>query len=93
MPGPGVCDRHLHLAVSSLRRDDHAPAGRRELDGVREQVEDDLANAPLVAANDVNARSLLELDPDAVLRRALAQHHDTALERLAQREGATSSST
>ncbi len=61
------------------------PCGR-ELDRVREQVEDDLAEAPLVAFDQVNAGRQLEREPDAVLRRRLAHHHDAALERFAQRE-------
>ena len=59
---------------------------RRELDGVREQVEDDLAEAPLVAGHQVDVRCELERELNAVLDRAFAHHHDAAFERLAQRE-------
>ena len=53
---PGVGDRHLHLAVGAGGRDDDAPACRGELDRVREQVEDHLAQPPLVAVDQVDVR-------------------------------------
>ena len=62
------------------------PARRRELHGVREQVEDHLPDPPLVARDDVDAGDRCERDLDAVLQRALAHHHDAALERVLQRE-------
>src|SRR5712692_4361896 len=81
-----VGHRHLHLTVD-LRRGYHDAASlRRELHRVREQVEDDLAQPPLVAFDQVDARRLLEREPYAVLRRRLAHHHDAALERLTQRK-------
>ena len=56
----GVGDRDLDLAARPARPDDDAPACGRELDRVREQVEHDLAQAPLVARDDVDVRAELE---------------------------------
>ena len=42
MPGPRVLDRDLDLPVHAVRLHGHRPAVRRELDGVREQVPEDL---------------------------------------------------
>jgi len=41
--GTRVGHRHLHLAVETCLGDDDAASLRRELDGIREQVEDHLA--------------------------------------------------
>src|SRR6185295_3229983 len=45
---PGVADRHLDHAVLSCGPDVNAPALRGELDGIRQQIEDDLPHLPLV---------------------------------------------
>src|SRR5438093_1432400 len=42
---PGVAHRDLDVGVDPFQHDLHAPALRRELDGVREQVPDDLLEA------------------------------------------------
>ena len=82
----GVGDRDPHLAVECAARHVDGPARRRELHGVREQVEDHLSDPALVAVDDVDVRNRRQRDLDAVLRRPLAHHHDAALERLPQRE-------
>src|SRR5277367_188484 len=46
-PRSRVGHRHPHLPVDPRGRDRDLAARRRELDGVREEVEDDLADAPL----------------------------------------------
>ena len=84
---PGIGHRHMHLAVHSRGRHRDPPAGRRELDRIREDVEDDLANSPLVAADAVRVWRKLERELHAVLRRAFANHHDPTFERFPQREG------
>ena len=48
----------------------------------------DLHHTPLVPRHELDARRDVQREPDAVLRRPLAHHHDAALERLAQRERA-----
>ena len=82
----GVGDRDPDLAVDSRRAHVDLPAGRRELHRVREQVEDDLLDPSLVAVDHVDLRIGGERDTDPVLRRALAHHHDAALERLPKGE-------
>ncbi len=52
--GPGVRHRHEYLSVLPRRSDDDASAARRELDRVREQVEDDLLDAPLVTVDEID---------------------------------------
>ena len=47
-PGAGVDDGDLHVSVSGAGRDVDPAVGRGELDGVGEEVEDDLADAALV---------------------------------------------
>src|SRR5438105_9873288 len=84
--GARVGYRYQYLVVAARGRDDDLPSFRRELDGVREQVEDDLAQPPLVAFDQVNARRQPVRKPDAVLRRRLAHHHHAALDRLTQRK-------
>ena len=54
--------------------------GRRELHGVREQVEDDLPDPPLVSCDDVEAAVRMERDLNAVRRCLFANHRDAALE-------------
>src|SRR5919109_5539282 len=49
-----VGHRHPHFAVDTRRGDDDAASLRRELDRVREQVEDDLADAALVAVDQIH---------------------------------------
>src|SRR5439155_17072548 len=51
-----------------------------------EQVEDDLADAALVAGHEVDAAVGSKEDLDSVFQRALAHHHDTALQSIPQRE-------
>src|SRR5215471_621253 len=48
---PGIRHGHEHLAVHPRRGDADVPARRRELHRVREQVEDDLAQAALVSVD------------------------------------------
>src|SRR6476620_7969510 len=62
------------------------PTRRRELDRVGKQVEDDLPDTTLVAFHQVDGGVELELQLDAVLRRALPDHDDPALQRLAEGE-------
>ena len=57
IPGPVSVTETCTIAFAPGRRDDDAAARRRELDCVREEVEDDLAEAPLVAVHDVDVRS------------------------------------
>src|SRR5205823_5120285 len=85
--GPGVRHRDKHLSVLTRRRDDDASAPRRELDGVREQVEDDLPDAALVTVDEIDVGPELEREAHAVLRRPLPHHHHAALQSLAEREG------
>src|SRR5438067_2671612 len=85
--GPGVRHRDQHLSVLPRRRDDDASAPRRELDRVREQVEDDLLDAALVTVDKIDVGCELERDEYLVLRRPLPHHHHAALQRLAEREG------
>src|SRR4051794_7313795 len=81
--GPGVGHRYTHLSILPRRRDDDASAPRRELDRVREQVEDDLPDAPLVTIDKIDVGRELEREPYAVLRRPLPHHHQATLQRLA----------
>ena len=87
MPGPVSATETIDLAVDLRRADVDGAARGRELHGVREQVEDDLPDPPLVSFDDVDARIRRERDLDAVQQRSLAHHHDAALECLIEREG------
>ena len=70
------------------------PPARRELDGVREQVEDDLAEPPLVAATRSTSGASSERELDAVLAPpARAPSRRRARAPRAARTVATSSST
>ncbi len=80
---PGVGHGHEHLVVLARSCDHDAAAGGRELDRIREDVEDDLAESSLVASDVVDVRLELERKLDAVSDRSLAHHHDTTLEGLA----------
>ncbi len=82
--GPRVGNRHVHLTVEACGRHGNASARGRELDRIREDVEHDLAKAPLVAADAVDIRRKLERELDAVPDRLFGHHHDAALERLVQ---------
>src|SRR5262245_22804481 len=73
--GPRVRHRHEHLSVLPRRRDDDASPPWRELDRVREQVEDDLLDAALVTVDEIDVGSELEREEYAVLGRPLP-HHD-----------------
>src|SRR6188768_3597805 len=84
---PRVGDRHAHLAVDPSRAHVDGAALRGELDGVREEVEDDLPDPAFVAFDRIDARVSRELHLHAVLARTLAHHDDAALECVAQREG------
>ena len=57
MPGPVVADGNADLAVDAGRGDVDGPARRRELHGVRQQVEDDLPDPALVADDRLDARA------------------------------------
>src|SRR4029077_17947903 len=71
----GIGHRHLHVAVHVPGRHRDAAARGCELDRVRQNIEDDLANTALVAAHAVDVRRKLERELDAVLDRRLAHHH------------------
>ena len=71
----------------------HGPALRRELDGVREEVEDDLADAPLVALDGVDLRVGRELDPDAFHVVARSRTITTPLSSASRRENDAISSS
>ena len=86
MPWAGVGDGDDHLAVHARRRNVDAAAGGSELDRVREEIEDDLAHAPLVAVDEVDVGGPRERELDAVPGRPLAHHDDAALECLTERE-------
>src|SRR6476659_6999576 len=62
--GPSVRDMELSVAIRSRDAQRHAPAGRRELEGVAEQVAEDLRGAVLVGAKRevLCRRADLELD-------------------------------
>ena len=79
MPGPVSRTAILHLAVLLRGGDVHPPARGGELDRVGEQVEDDLADAALVAFDQVDGGSSSSSSCDAVLRRALPDHDHPAL--------------
>src|SRR4029453_658422 len=83
----GVGHGDGHLAVVLRRPHVDGPARRRELHAVREQVEDHLPDAALVARNDVDVGVGGEPDLYTVPRSALTHHRDAALERFLQREG------
>ena len=78
--------RHADLAVDPLRAHVYRTARGRELHGVRQQVEDDLPDAALVALDDVDVGIRGERHAHAVLRRSLAHHDDAAFQRVAERE-------
>ena len=61
-PGTGVRDGDQHLAVLLAAETSTRPPCGRELDRVREQVEDDLADAALVSFHQVDRGVELELE-------------------------------
>ena len=61
---PRIRHRDQHLIAAPRCRDDDPAARRGELDRIRQQVEDNLAEPPLVAPDDVDVRRQLEIDPD-----------------------------
>src|SRR5215469_16087285 len=71
-------DRDFSLALTQVDR--HLPAFRRELDGVREQIQDDLPHLPLVGDHVTYAPVCSEGEPDAVSGGALAHEAETAFE-------------
>src|SRR5215471_6463496 len=79
-------DRDLSLALAEVDR--HLPAFRRELDGVREQIQDDLPHLSLVSDHLTHAPVGSEGEPDAVPGGALAHEAETAFEGSRQVEGA-----
>ena len=86
MPGPLSATETSHFAVDPRRADVDLPAVGRELHRVREQVEDDLPDPPLVPRDDVEAAVPVERDLDAFGRGLLTNHRDAALEGVLERE-------
>ena len=69
----------MHRVSDPPRRQGHAPPGWRELQGVREQVEQDLLDAPLVSLDRPDGRTDVEGHADALAGRALANETDAVL--------------
>ena len=81
-----VTDGHDHIAVAPARRDPYTPPVRRELDGVREQVEKHLLHLARVGLDEIDVRCDVERHRDAVAAGALPDHRDAVLERLDEGE-------
>src|SRR5215469_8344796 len=79
-------DRDFSLALAEVDR--HLPAFRRELDGVREQIQDDLPHLPLISDDLTHAPVDSECESDTVSGGALAHEGETAFQRSRQVEGA-----
>ena len=58
--------RDVHLSIHPRRTHDDGPAFRCELDRVREQVDDDLADPALIGLDDLHVRAGLELSPTPI---------------------------
>src|SRR5207244_11361762 len=76
----GVADGDLHGAVGEIGGDGDASALGRELDGVRERVDEHLLDLPLAAADLTHAGVDREIDADAVALGALADDRDADVE-------------
>ena len=85
IPGPVSVTATSTVPFAIRRGDVDTTAGGRELDGIRDQVEHDLAQLPLVRPHRDLVRLELEPQLDAVPGRALGVHRQPALERPAQR--------
>src|SRR5437879_5100556 len=72
----GVGHRHFHLAVQALRADLDAPALGRELHRVRQEVEEDLLDLALVAAQRAQLAVEPRVEGEPLARGALADEHD-----------------
>src|SRR5215471_13440072 len=71
-------NRDFSLALAEVDR--HLPAFRRELDGVREQIQNDLPHLSLVSDHLTHVPVDSECEPDGVPGGALAHEAETAFE-------------
>ena len=93
MPGPESATETVTSPFRCVALTSTDRLGRRELHGVREQVEDDLPDPPFVSCDDVEAAVRMERDLNAVRRCLFANHRDAALGASLSENGATWSST
>ena len=88
----GVADGDLDLVVDATRADLDAPAVRRELDRVGDQVDHDLLDLALVGDDRSQRRVDLDLDGDPVPAGPLLQQRPPLLQHVKERDGRSSSS-
>ena len=81
MSDPRVLHRHVNLVAHTPSTYLHLPSGGRELHGVREQIERDLLQPQPIRDDIRNVGIDPDLEREAMLARALADHRDTLLER------------
>ena len=84
-PDAGVFDGHLNLPADPPSSCLDTAAGRGELHGVREEVEDHLLQAQRVSNNDVDVWIDDDVQREPLPARTLTNHRDSVFERLAKR--------
>src|SRR4030095_8583783 len=77
---PGIADRDLDQPVLWRGRNLDPPTLRRELDGVGQQVEDDLTDLPLVRLNLAQPLVNAQVEGDAPSPNPLADQSQSAVE-------------